>query len=108
MDESIDADEEEWQEISEDFFPSEKEIEERNLVSNKKNKSLRKTSIFTVYARVFRVMLSKWIRPNFFDEEHRKELEELILPSNEEWRQHVYYRLVELQRQVDRNPEEKE
>lgn len=111
MDESIDADfnEEDWQELTEDFCPNEKEIEKKNSVSNKK-RSFRKLSIFTIYARVFRVLLSKWVRTsNFVDEEeHRRELEELILPSNEEWRQQVYFRLVELQRQLDRNPEEKE
>ena len=83
-------------------------MEEKKNLTTKKISS-RKSGIFAVYAKAFRALLSKWIiNSNLIEEQHREELEELILPSNEEWRQQVYYRLVELQRQVDRNPEEKE
>lgn len=98
-----------WQQLAEDFSTFEKEIEDKkNIVSRKRN--WRKSSIFTIYARVFRVVLSKFIKTTDFidEEEHRRELDELILPSNEEWRHQVYYQLVDLQRLMDRNSEEKE
>ncbi|XP_046414680.1 LOW QUALITY PROTEIN: uncharacterized protein LOC124176889 [Neodiprion fabricii] len=62
----------------------------------------RKVSLFTIYAKIFRVMLARWVQntdPN--EEKHVRELEELVLPSNEEWRRQVYYRLVDLQREID-------
>ncbi|XP_011639462.1 uncharacterized protein LOC105428713 [Pogonomyrmex barbatus] len=64
---------------------------------------IRKTSIFTLYAKIFRLLLTTQI-PNFSllsDELRNRELEKLILPSNEEWRHRVYHSLVELQREKD-------
>ncbi|XP_024873007.1 uncharacterized protein LOC112455366 [Temnothorax curvispinosus] len=63
----------------------------------------RKTSIFTLYAKIFRLLLTAQI-PNFSllsDELRNRELEKLILPSDEEWRHRVYHSLVELQRERD-------
>lgn len=62
-----------------------------------------RTNLFGVYAKVFKVMLSSWKETvEFTEEEDReKELEALVLPSNEEWRYQVYYRLVDLQREID-------
>lgn len=63
----------------------------------------RKTSIFTLYAKIFRLLLTAQI-PNFSllsDELRNRELEKLILPSDEEWRHRVYHSLVELQREKD-------
>lgn len=63
----------------------------------------RKTSIFTLYAKIFRLLLTAQI-PNFSllsDELRNRELERLILPSDEEWRHRVYHSLVELQRERD-------
>lgn len=63
----------------------------------------RKTSIFTLYAKIFRLLLTAQI-PNFSllsDELRNRELENLILPSDEEWRHRVYHSLVELQREKD-------
>ncbi|XP_029178792.1 uncharacterized protein LOC114946465 [Nylanderia fulva] len=68
-----------------------------------------KTSIFTLYAKIFRLLLSTQT-PNLSllsDEERDKELEKLILPSNEEWRHRVYHSLVELQREKDAETEDK-
>ncbi|XP_072743285.1 uncharacterized protein [Anoplolepis gracilipes] len=69
----------------------------------------RKTSIFTLYAKIFRLLLTTQI-PNFnllSDEQRDRELEKLILPSNEEWRHRVYHSLVELQREKDAETEDK-
>lgn len=69
----------------------------------------RKTSIFTLYAKIFRLLLTTQI-PNLgllSDEERDRELEKLILPSNEEWRHRVYHSLVELQREKDAETEDK-
>ncbi|KAK0180586.1 hypothetical protein PV327_002953 [Microctonus hyperodae] len=48
-------------------------------------------------------MLANWRESIDHAEEKElsKELDELVLPSNEEWRHHVYYRLVDLQREID-------
>ena len=67
---------------------------------------IRKTSIFTLYAKIFRLLLTAQI-PNFSllsEELRNKELEKLILPSDEEWRHRVYHSLVELQREKDAEP----
>ncbi|XP_008551675.2 uncharacterized protein LOC103574095 [Microplitis demolitor] len=63
----------------------------------------RKISLFGVYSKVFKVMLSNWKESiEHTEEEDRvRELDELVLPSNEEWRYQVYYRLVDLQRELD-------
>lgn len=69
----------------------------------------RKTSIFALYAKIFRLLLTTHI-PNFHllsDEQRDRELEKLILPSNEEWRHRVYQSLVELQREKDAETEDK-
>lgn len=70
--------------------------------------NVRKTSIFILYAKIFRFLFTA--RPSNLsllgDEERDRELEELILPSNEEWRQQVYHRLVELQREKDAESED--
>lgn len=63
----------------------------------------RKTNIFTLYAKIFRLLLTAQI-PNFSllsDELRNRELEKLILPSDEDWRHRVYHSLVELQRDRD-------
>ncbi|KAL0116807.1 hypothetical protein PUN28_010019 [Cardiocondyla obscurior] len=63
----------------------------------------RKTSIFTLYAKIFRLLLTARI-PNFSllsDDLRNREVENLILPSDEEWRHRVYHSLVELQRERD-------
>lgn len=65
----------------------------------------RKTSIFTLYAKIFRLLLASQT-PNL-TELREKELEKLILPSNEEWRHRVYHSLVELQREKDAETEDK-
>lgn len=70
---------------------------------------VRKTSIFTLYAKIFRLLLTTQT-PNFSllsDEMRDKELEKLILPSNEEWRHRAYHSLVELQREKDAEIENK-
>jgi len=66
----------------------------------------RKTSIFTLYARIFRLLLTSQT-PKLNDELRERELEKLILPSNEEWRHRVYHSLVELQREKDSETEDK-
>lgn len=69
----------------------------------------RKTSIFTLYAKIFRLLLTTHT-PNFSllsDELRNRELEKLTLPSNEEWRHRVYHSLVELQREKDAETEDK-
>lgn len=69
----------------------------------------RKTSIFTLYAKIFRLLLTTQT-PNLSllsDEQRDRELEKLILPSNEEWRHRVYHSLVELQREKDAETEDK-
>ncbi|RLU18140.1 hypothetical protein DMN91_010383 [Ooceraea biroi] len=68
----------------------------------------RKPSIFTLYAKIFRLLLAVQT-PNFSllsDELRDRELEKLILPSNEEWRQRVYQWLVEFQREKDAETED--
>lgn len=70
------------------------------------NIDTRKTSIFTLYARIFRLLLTSQT-PKLNDELREKELEKLILPSNEEWRHRVYHSLVELQREKDAESEDK-
>ncbi|EGI67267.1 hypothetical protein G5I_04149 [Acromyrmex echinatior] len=65
-----------------------------------------KTSIFALYAKIFRLLLTAQI-PNFSllsEDLRNKELEKLILPSDEEWRHRVYHSLVELQREKDAEP----
>ncbi|XP_066581940.1 putative methyltransferase NSUN7 [Prorops nasuta] len=64
----------------------------------------RRANIFAIYARAFRILLAKLSpKMKFITEEQRtkKELEDLVLPSNEDWRHQVYYSLVELQREFD-------
>lgn len=69
----------------------------------------RKTSLFTLYARIFRLLLTTQLPALglLSDEGRNKELEDLILPSNEEWRHRVYHSLVELQREKDAETEDK-
>lgn len=74
---------------------------------------LRRSSLFSLYAKIFRLLLGKWEKPgtgaggggnldeNSEEDEYSKELDGLVLPSNEDWRLRVYYRLVELQREND-------
>lgn len=58
---------------------------------------------FGEYAKMLRLVFERWvsIREQLRDEKLNEEAEELILPSNEDWRQRVYYGLVELQRECD-------
>ncbi|XP_076225467.1 uncharacterized protein LOC116430442 [Nomia melanderi] len=58
---------------------------------------------FGEYAKILRLVFERWIsiRGQLRDEKLNEEAEELILPSNEDWRQRVYYGLVELQRECD-------
>ncbi|XP_034952478.1 uncharacterized protein [Chelonus insularis] len=74
-----------------------------NVEENDSTFTPRKISLFGAYSKVFKVMLASWKDSvEHADEELRsKELDELILPSNEEWRHQVYYRLVDLQREFD-------
>ncbi|XP_014616005.1 PREDICTED: uncharacterized protein LOC106793519 [Polistes canadensis] len=67
-----------------------------NIESNKSN-------IFDVYTTIFRLIIVHWIpRVCLLEEEQKeKELDNLILPSNTQWRHQVYYKLVELQRERD-------
>lgn len=76
-------------------------VEDEEILN--KNKTCMKMNLFGVYSKVFKVMLSSWKETieQAEEEERVKELEELILPSNEEWRHEVYYRLVDLQRELD-------
>ncbi|KAL2713843.1 methyltransferase nsun7-like isoform x1 protein [Vespula squamosa] len=71
--------------------------------SIKKSTNTRKANMFDVYANIFRLIIVHWIpRFRFLEEEQRnKELNNLILPSNTQWRHRVYYTLVELQREKD-------
>lgn len=59
--------------------------------------------MFEECAKIFRILLANWRRSNsqLHDNELNKNLEDLILPSNEDWRYQVYYQLVELQRESD-------
>ncbi|CAK9829534.1 hypothetical protein ANTRET_LOCUS6854 [Anthophora retusa] len=74
----------------------------RRIVRNR-NGSVRKRSMFSEYANTFCITLARWTRSC----NHRREdksngdADDLILPSNEDWRYRVYYRLVELQRECD-------
>ncbi|XP_078040673.1 LOW QUALITY PROTEIN: uncharacterized protein LOC144471941 [Augochlora pura] len=56
------------------------------------------------YVKILQLAFKRWtsIRGQLRDEKLNKEAEELILPSNEDWRQRVYYGLVELQRACDK------
>ena len=61
-----------------------------------------KVNLFAVYARIFRLMLATSNESKASEEdEYAKELENLVLPSNEEWRLKVYYGLVDQQRKLD-------
>ncbi|XP_050582314.1 uncharacterized protein LOC126918450 isoform X1 [Bombus affinis] len=67
-----------------------------NVCSGKRN-------MFEEYSKIFRILLANW-KENYSqlrNDEFNENLEDLILPSNEEWRYRVYYRLVELQRECD-------
>lgn len=59
--------------------------------------------MFEECAKIFHILLANWRRKNsqFHDNELNENLEDLILPSNEDWRYRVYYQLVELQRESD-------
>ncbi|XP_054012839.1 uncharacterized protein LOC128894853 [Hylaeus anthracinus] len=67
--------------------------------------SFRNRRTFGKYAKIFRIVLARWISiySQLRDEKLNEEAEDddLILPSNEDWRHRVYYRLVELQRECD-------
>nr|XP_033331040.1 putative methyltransferase NSUN7 isoform X1 [Megalopta genalis] len=56
------------------------------------------------YVKILQLAFKRWtsIRGQLRDEKLNEEAEELILPSNEDWRQRVYYGLVELQRACDK------
>ncbi|XP_018393742.1 PREDICTED: uncharacterized protein LOC108772667 [Cyphomyrmex costatus] len=85
---------------------SDKSLDDVNEIEIVVDTETRKTSIFTLYAKIFRLLLTTQI-PNFSllsDELRNKELEKLILPSDEEWRHRVYHSLVELQREKDAEP----
>ena len=78
----------------------------RELRRRRSNRNLRRSSLFTLYAKIFRLLLSKWESGVVQEDtdsvdEYNKELEDLVLPSNEEWRLRVYYSLVQLQREND-------
>lgn len=62
-----------------------------------------RSNLFTLYSGVFRVMLAKWKKTmeHAQEAERARQLDSLILPSNQEWRYQVYYRLVDLQREID-------
>lgn len=77
--------------------------EEEEEKEEDESKEGRRISLFGVYSKVFKVMLSNWKESIEHSEEEDRvsELDELVLPSNEEWRYQVYYRLVDLQREVD-------
>lgn len=68
-----------------------------------------RTSIFVLYAKIFRLLLTTQISSLALlsNEQRNGELEELVLPSNEEWRHRTYHSLVELQRQKDAETEDK-
>lgn len=55
------------------------------------------------YGKICGILLTSW-RENWkkrCGDEGKESVEDLILPSNEDWRYRVYYRLVELQRVCD-------
>lgn len=56
---------------------------------------------FTGYAKVLRMILARYtlICEQVRDEQRDDQLADLVLPSSEDWRHRVYYRLVELQRE---------
>ncbi|KAK9296294.1 hypothetical protein QLX08_009630 [Tetragonisca angustula] len=67
--------------------------------------SARKKSTFEDYAKIFRALLASW-RENYnrlCNDELCENVEDLTLPSNEDWRYRIYYRLVQLQREYDVN-----
>nr|XP_012140185.1 PREDICTED: uncharacterized protein LOC100880076 isoform X2 [Megachile rotundata] len=54
------------------------------------------------YSEIFRNLLARWIeRCEGVCYKNDRNTEDLILPSNEDWRRKVYYQLVELQRERD-------
>lgn len=65
------------------------------------NISVYQGRMFEECAKIFRILLANWRRNNsqLHDNELNENLEDLILPSNEDWRYRVYYQLVELQRE---------
>lgn len=82
----------------------------RRLRSKRSSNCLRRSSLFTLYAKIFRLLLTKWDKTGLDEEEkndaeneYLRALETLVLPSNEEWRLRVYYTLVELQRELGRD-----
>ncbi|XP_015171449.1 PREDICTED: uncharacterized protein LOC107063843 [Polistes dominula] len=77
-----------------------KVVNTKETISNIKSS---KSNIFDVYTTIFRLIIVHWIpRVCLLEEEKReKELDDLILPSNTQWRHQVYYKLVELQRERD-------
>ncbi|XP_043586458.1 uncharacterized protein LOC122569453 isoform X3 [Bombus pyrosoma] len=69
----------------------------------KLNVCSRKRNMFEECSKIFRILLASW-KENYSqlrNDEFNENLEDLILPSNEDWRYRVYYRLVELQREYD-------
>lgn len=67
-------------------------------INDNENCTLRKTRItFALYAIIFRWLFARPDKANA----REVELDKLVLPSNEQWRQKVYYNLVELQRGTD-------
>lgn len=84
------------------FTSGDSEGRESPVPLGEKKEMSRKMSLFTIYAKIFRVMLARWVQTaDPHEESHLRELDELVLPSNEEWRRQVYYRLVDLQREID-------
>lgn len=87
---------------------SNKKLGLRRLRSKRSSNCLRRSSLFTLYAKIFRLLLTKWDNHGVDEEkidsedEYFKALDTLVLPSNEDWRLRVYYTLVELQREVGR------
>lgn len=58
---------------------------------------------FTGYAKILRMILARYtlICEQVRDEKRDDQLADLVLPSSEDWRHRVYYRLVELQRECN-------
>lgn len=89
-----------------------KKLSLRRLRSKRSSNCLRRSSLFTLYAKIFRLLLTKWDKGGLDEEkndaenEYVRALESLVLPSNEEWRLRVYYTLVELQREFGRESDE--
>ncbi|XP_076623668.1 uncharacterized protein LOC143343051 [Colletes latitarsis] len=74
-----------------------------NASMTRGNVRFRNRRTFIEYAKILRIVLARWISicSQLRDEKLNEEADDLILPSNEEWRHRVYYRLVELQRECD-------